>query len=207
MLKITGLIKLLKKLYPKASVELEYSTPIQLLAAVILSAQCTDVRVNKVTSGLFKKYRTVKDFAHALQAELEKDIRSAGFYRMKALAIRESARMIMERFGGRVPDTMDELLQLRGVARKTANVVLGSAFGTAAGIVVDTHVKRLAYRMGLTDEKDPVKIERDLMAIVPKKEWIWFSHAMVWHGRRVCNARNPDCPGCLLNKICPKRGI
>jgi len=207
VLKITGLIKLLKKLYPKASVELEYSTPIQLLAAVILSAQCTDVRVNKVTSGLFKKYRTVKDFAHALQAELEKDIRSAGFYRMKALAIRESARMIMERFGGRVPDTMDELLQLRGVARKTANVVLGSAFGTAAGIVVDTHVKRLAYRMGLTDEKDPVKIERDLMAIVPKKEWIWFSHAMVWHGRRVCNARNPDCPGCLLNKICPKRGI
>ena len=207
MKKPAEIIKLLKKLYPKASVELEYSNPIQLLAAVILSAQCTDVRVNKVTGELFKKYRTVKDFASVPQFELENDIRSTGFYRMKALAIRESARMIIERFGGRVPGTMDELLQLRGVARKTANVVLGSVFKTAAGIVVDTHVKRLSYRMGLTDQKDPVKIELDLMKAVPHKEWIWFGHAMVWHGRRVCNARSPNCPGCALNKICPKKGI
>ena len=202
-----GILRGLHKLYPDADCEMDYRNPLQLLVATILSAQCTDKRVNMVTPALFKKYPTAKALAAADLTALEGTIRSTGFFRSKALSIRETAKMLVERFGGQVPKTMDELLELRGVARKTANVVLGTAFGIASGIVVDTHVIRLSYRLGLTDEKDPRKIEQDLIAVVPKKDWIYFGHAMIWHGRRVCSAGNPDCPGCSLNKICPKRGV
>ena len=203
---VPAIIKGLRKLYPDAHCELDHKTPLELLVATILSAQCTDKRVNLVTKTLFKKYRTAADYAQAGTAELEADIRSTGFFRSKAKSIQETAKTLAARHGGKVPDPMEELLELRGVARKTANVILGTVYGQASGIVVDTHMKRLAYRMGLTDETDPEKVERDLMRIVPKKEWIFFSHGMVWHGRRVCLARNPDCPGCLLNKVCPRRG-
>lgn len=202
-----SIVKLLIKAYPEARTELKYSNPFQLLVATILSAQCTDERVNKVTPELFKKYKTAEDFAAVSQSELEKEIRSTGFYRTKALSIREASKTIAGKFGGKVPKTMEELLELRGVARKTANVVLGSAYGIASGVVVDTHVKRLSFRMGLSDEKDPEKIENDLMKIIDSKDWIRFSHSMVLHGRRVCTARNPDCPACVLKKVCPKRGV
>jgi len=197
----------LRKLYPEAHCELDFKTPLELLVATILSAQCTDKRVNLVTKALFKRYRGAKDYARADRAELEGLIRSTGFYRAKARSIREMAKSVVADFGGKVPETMEELLTLRGVARKTANVVLGTAFNKASGVVVDTHVKRLAYRMGLTDEQDPVKIEADLMACLPRRDWIYFGHAMIWHGRRLCKAHSPDCPGCLLNKVCPKRGV
>ena len=197
----------LRKLYPEAHCELDFKTPLELLVATILSAQCTDKRVNLVTKALFKRYRGAKDYARADRAELEGLIRSTGFYRAKARSIREMAKSVVADFGGKVPETMEELLTLRGVARKTANVVLGTAFNKASGVVVDTHVKRLAYRMGLTDEQDPVKIEADLMACLPRRDWIYFGHSMIWHGRRLCKALSPDCPGCLLNKICPKRGV
>jgi endonuclease III len=160
-----------------------------------------------ITPALFKRYRTAKDYAEAEPAELESMIRSAGFFRSKAKSIREMARALIEDFGGKVPQTMDELLTLRGVARKTANVILGTVFSKAEGIVVDTHMKRLAYRTGLSDEEDPVKVERDLMACVPRSSWIFFGHAMVWHGRRVCHALSPQCPSCALRSFCPKRGI
>ena len=191
----------LRKLYPEAHCELDFKTPLELLVATILSAQCTDKRVNLVVKTLFKRYRGAKDYAEAPAAELEAQIRSTGFYRAKARSIRETAKSLVADFGGKVPETMEELLTLRGVARKTANVVLGTAFKKASGVVVDTHVKRLAYRLGLSDEEDPVKIEEDLMARVPKEDWIYFGHAMVWHGRRLCKALSPDCPGCLLNKV------
>lgn len=197
----------LRKTFPQATCELNFKTPLELLAATVLSAQCTDKRVNLVTEKLFKKYREAGDYARANPSTLESEIRSTGFFRMKAKSLLGAGKMLIERFGGKVPKTMEELIQLPGVARKTANVVLGTAFGVAAGIVVDTHVKRLAYRMGLSDERDPEKIEQDLMKLVPKKDWIWFGHAMTWHGRRVCSARAPNCPGCVLNTVCPKRGI
>jgi endonuclease-3 len=197
----------LRRLYPDAHCELDFKTPLELIVATILSAQCTDKRVNVVTRALFRRYRTAADYAAAVPGELEGLIRSAGFYRAKAKSIREAARVIAAEFGGKVPDTMEDLLKLRGVARKTANVVLGTAFGKAEGIVVDTHMKRVAYRLGLTDETDPVKIERDLVACVPRKDWIFFGHAMIWHGRRVCFARNPACPACALRSFCPKRGV
>ena len=197
----------LKRLYPDAHCELDHSNAHELLFATILSAQCTDVRVNKVTKTLFARYKTVDDYARADPAELEGIIRSCGFYRMKAKSILETARALRDEFGGKVPDTMERLLTLRGVARKTANVILGNAFGKAEGVVVDTRMKRLAYRMGLTDEADPVKVERDLMACVPKRRWIWFSHAMILHGRRVCKALNPACEACLLRRDCPQRGL
>lgn len=197
----------LRKLYPGANCELNFKTPLELLVATILSAQCTDKRVNLVTSELFKRYKTARDYARSPQKELERLIHSTGFFRSKALAVREACRAIDERFGGAVPRAMEELTSLRGVARKTANVVLGTAYQVAGGVVVDTHVKRLARRMGLSNEKEPEKIEKDLMVAVPRKDWIFFGHAMVWHGRRVCRAANPDCPGCLLNKVCPKRGV
>jgi len=197
----------LRKLYPDAKCELDYSSPHELLFATILSAQCTDVRVNKVAKTLFKRYKTPADYAKADPAELESIIRSCGFYRMKAQSIKEAAQALVERFGGEVPAEMEQLLTLRGVARKTANVVLGSAFGKAEGVVVDTHMKRLAYRLGLSDEQDPVKVERDLMACVPRKDWIFFSHAMVWHGRRVCKAARPACDDCALRPSCPQRGL
>lgn len=200
-------LKGLHVLYPEAHCELDFSSPLELIVATILSAQCTDRRVNVITKTLFKRYKTAKAYAEADPAELESIIRSAGFFRAKARSIKEMTRALLERHGGQVPRTMAQLLELRGVARKTANVVLGTAYGQSEGIVVDTHMKRVAHRLGLTDETDPVKVEKDLMAAVPKKEWIFFGHAMVWHGRRVCGAASPNCPGCLLNKFCPKRGV
>jgi endonuclease-3 len=165
------------------------------------------VRVNKTTKALFKRYKSAADFAAADPAELEALVRSCGFYRMKAKSIVETSRLILERFGGKVPDTMEELLALRGVARKTANVVLGEIYGKPEGVVVDTHMKRLCYRFGLTDESDPVKVEQDLEGIVPKKDWVFWSHAVIWHGRRVCKALNPACDACLLRPNCPQRGV
>jgi endonuclease-3 len=197
----------LKKLYPAVKCSLNHVSPLELLVATILSAQCTDERVNIVTAGLFKKYRTAEDYAAATQEEFENDIRSTGFYRNKAKNIRAAAALLTAEFGGKVPQTMDELLRLPGVARKTANVVLGSAYGIAAGVVVDTHVKRLAFRLGLTKHTDPAKIERDLMRAVPQADWIWFAHALVLHGRAVCGARKPLCAGCPVTKLCPKLGV
>ncbi len=197
----------LRRLYPDAHCELNFKNPLQLLVATILSAQCTDKRVNLVTPSLFAKYKTAQDFADAAPAQLEAAIRSTGFYRAKALSIREACRLLVEKFSGKVPKTMEELLTLRGVARKTANVVLGTAYGIAEGVVVDTHVKRVSFRLGLTDSKDPARIEKDLQTAVPRKDWIFFGHALTWHGRRVCFALRPNCPGCILNKVCPRRGV
>ncbi len=202
-----AVIAALRRLYPDASCELIHHDPLQLLVATILSAQCTDARVNAVTPALFSRYETASDFAAARAPELEGLIRSCGFYRMKAKAIIETATALRDRFGGRVPDRMEDLLTLRGVARKTANVVLGEAYGKAEGVVVDTHMKRLAYRLGLSDESDPVKVERDLMACVPRKSWIFFSHATIRHGRRVCRALSPKCGECSLRRLCPQRGV
>jgi endonuclease-3 len=192
-----------KTLYPGARTALRHGDPLQMLVATILSAQCTDVRVNMVTEALFQKYRTASDYARARQAALERDIHSTGFYHNKAKNIRAAAAMIVETFGGRVPETMEELLTLPGVARKTANCVLESAFGITEGITVDTHVIRLAGRLGFSTQKSPVKIEQDLMALVPKSDWASLSHLLILHGRAVCNARKPDCEGCLVNRLCP----
>lgn len=197
----------LRRLYPQAHCELDFSNPLELLVATILSAQCTDKRVNLVTKSLFKKYRSASDYAGAEPSTLEAVIRSTGFFRSKAKSIMEMAKALAERHGGKVPDSMEELLKLRGVARKTANVILGTAFGKAEGIVVDTHIKRLAFRLGLTEQEDPVKVEKDLMAVVPRKDWIFFGHALIWHGRRVCKAASPDCAACGLSSFCPKRGV
>lgn len=197
----------LRELYPHAKCELDHSNAHELLFATILSAQCTDARVNKVTKGLFKRYKTIADYANADPTALESIIHSCGFYRSKAKAIIETAQALLQRFGGQVPGEMAQLLTLRGVARKTANVVLGDAFGKSEGIAVDTHVKRLAYRMGLTDEADPADVERDLMACVPKRDWLAFSHGMIWHGRRVCKAARPACDACALRPHCPQRGL
>ena len=182
----------LQRTYPNAHCELNFSSPLQLLVATILSAQCTDKRVNLVTAELFKKYRTAEDFANAPPAEIEEAIRSTGFFRNKAKNIKACCAALMGRFGGEVPHTMDELHALAGVGRKTANVVLGNAFGINAGVVVDTHVTRLANRQGLTKGTDAVKIERALMPLVPQNDWTRFSHWLIWHGRRRCNARKPD---------------
>ena len=205
--RVKALLKGLRKLYPDAHCELDYSNPLELLIATILSAQCTDVRVNKTTKALFKRYKNAADYAAADPLELEGIIRSCGFYRMKAKSIVETSRLILERFDGKVPDAMEDLLTLRGVARKTANVVLGEAYGKPSGVVVDTHMKRLSRRFGLTEEEDPVKVERDLVACVPKKDWVFWSHAVIWHGRRVCKALNPACDACTLRQDCPQRGV
>jgi len=205
--KRTGkIITALKKAYPDADCALEPRQPFRLLVAVILSAQCTDQRVNMVCRELFKKYKTVADFAQAKLPDLAQDIRSTGFFRNKAKSIKGAAQKILDDFGGRVPQTMDEILTLPGVARKTANCVLGTAYGIAAGIVVDTHVKRLSSRLGLSANTDPVKIERDLMELVPQDVWIKFSFLLIDHGRGVCTARKPDCPGCPVNNLCPSAG-
>lgn len=196
-------LKALKGLYPDAHCELDFKTPLELVVATILSAQCTDKRVNMITPALFKKYKDAASYARSDASELELIIRSAGFYHAKARSIREMAKVLATTFGGRVPDRMEDLLELRGVARKTANVVLGTAYGKAEGVVVDTHMKRVAFRLGLTGEADPVKVERDLMACVPRRAWIYFGHAMVWHGRRLCHARLPDCPHCPMRAFCP----
>ena len=199
------IIRRLEKAYPDAHCALNHSNAFELLIATILSAQCTDVRVNIVTADLFRKYRVPRDFLNVSQTELENDIRSTGFYRNKAKNIQAACRRIIEVYGGKVPDKMDNLLSLAGVARKTANVVMGNAFGIASGIVVDTHVSRLSQRLGLTRNKDPQKIEKDLTELVPKKDWVMFSHWLIYHGRQICHARKPKCPDCVLNDICPAR--
>lgn len=199
--------RLLARAYPDACCSLEHRGPLQLLVATILSAQCTDERVNIVTRDLFRKYRSAADFARAPLAQLEQDIRSTGFYRNKARNIQACCRRLVEEFAGQVPQRLDDLVTLPGVGRKTANVVLGTAFGIASGVVVDTHVTRLARRMGLTRTSDAVKIEQDLMAQLPQSEWVAFSHRMIQHGRKICTARKPRCDECLLNKVCPRVGV
>ena len=201
------IVRLLKKEYPEARCSLNHSNPLELLVATILSAQCTDERVNLVTAELFRKYRTAEDYAGAPAAELERDIHSTGFFRNKAKAIQGACRLIAERHAGRVPRTMEELLELPGVARKTANVVLGNAYGIASGVVVDTHVSRLSQRLGLTAEEQPEKIERDLAALVPNSDWILLPHLLIAHGRKVCKARTPLCSECVLARLCPSAGI
>lgn len=201
--RIKELIALLRKAYPQSQTALEFNTPLQILVATVLSAQCTDERVNKVTPSLFKKYRTAEDFARADQKELENDIRSTGFFRNKAKNIILASKKITKDFGGQVPDTMKDLVLLPGVARKTANIVLSSAFRKAVGIAVDTHVKRISQRLGLSQSKDPVKIEQDLMAVIPRKDWLDFNYMIVNHGRKVCQARKPLCPECTLRHLCP----
>ena len=205
--KIQELTSILKKAYPDADCSLDHKDPFQLLIATILSAQCTDECVNRVTPALFKKYPGPAEMAEAPVSDLEKLVHSTGFYKNKALSLKEASKAIAGNFGGKVPGTMEELLTLRGVARKTANVVLGSSFGIAAGVVVDTHVKRLAFRLGLTRETDPAKIEQDLMKALPKSDWIWFAHALVLHGRAVCDARKPLCEKCPAAGLCPKNGV
>ena len=197
----------LKQLYPNAHCELNYTNPFELLVATILSAQCTDVRVNMVTPTLFARFPTPKDFAHAKQTEVEDLIRSTGFYRNKAKSLISASKEITEKFDGEVPNGMEELLTLRGVARKTANVVLGNAFAVNHGIVVDTHVRRVCNRMGLTSETNPIRIERDLMALIPQKNWCVLSHLLIWHGRRVCSARKPNCTACTLHKDCLQKNL
>jgi len=201
--RVKAIIAELRRLYPDARCTLDFSNPLELLVATILSAQCTDERVNLVTRSLFKKYRTAADYAVARPEELEQDIKSTGFYKNKAKNIRAAAQMLVERYHGEVPRTMAELIELPGVARKTANVVLGNAYGIVDGIVVDTHVSRLARRLGLTDQQDPAKIERDLMAKVPREDWLDLSHLLIYHGRAICQARKPLCPECALSPYCP----
>ncbi len=197
------IIKILRKNYPATCPALHFETPLQILVATILSAQCTDERVNMITPALFKKYPTAKEFARAKQEDLEKEIRSTGFFRNKAKNIIGAAKKICETFGGDVPNTMEKLLTLPGVARKTANIVLSSAFKKAEGIAVDTHVKRLSERLGLSAKTVPEKIEQDLMALVPKKDWLDFNYLLVNHGRAICIARKPKCPECVINHLCP----
>ena len=203
---ISEVIARLKAEYPDARTELNWTNPLELLVATILSAQTTDVRVNQVTETLFAKYRTAEDYADSAPDELEEDIRPTGFYRNKARSLRGMTSALVEEHGGEVPHTMAELVALPGVGRKTANVVLGNAFDTNEGVVVDTHVRRVSNRLGLTQSQDPVKIEQDLMKLVPEEDWTIFSHLLILHGRRVCKARKPDCPNCVLNDICPSAG-
>ena len=201
------IIKQLKKEYPDAHCELAHANAFELLVATILSAQCTDERVNIVTATLFRKYRKPQDYLEVAQEELELDIRPTGFFRNKAKSIQGASRKIIENFGGDIPQTMEELLTLNGVARKTANVVLGNAFGIASGVVVDTHVSRVSHRLGLTENVAPEKIEKDLTVLVPQKDWILFPHLLIAHGRKICQARKPKCEICVLESICPKIGV
>ena len=201
------IIERLKTEHPEARCALNYNNAFELLVATILSAQCTDERVNIVTETLFRKYRQPQDYLNVEQTELETDIRSAGFYRNKAKSIQGASAKIIANFGGEIPQTMDAMLTLNGVARKTANVVLGNAFGIASGVVVDTHVARLSQRLGLTENVVPEKIEKDLSELVPRDEWIMFPHRLIFHGRKICQARKPKCEICVLNDICPKIGV
>lgn len=204
---IREILRRLKKEYPEPKTALHFGSALDLLVATILSAQATDALVNKVTAGLFKKYRSARDYAEAPIEQLENDLRSINFYKTKAKHIRAAAQMILQQFQGNVPKTMEELTQLPGVARKTANIILSNAYGINAGIAVDTHVKRLANRLGLTKSDDPVTIEKDLMTATPKNEWSTLSHLLILHGRNVCRAKNPDHGRCVLADICPSRGI
>ena len=201
------IIKRLKREYPDAHCALNHKNAFELLVATILSAQCTDVRVNIVTETLFRKYRQPKDYLNVEQIELEQDIRPTGFFRNKAKSIQGACEKIINDFGGEIPQTMEEILTLNGVARKTANVVLGNAFGIASGVVVDTHVSRLSQRLGLTENVTPEKIEKDLSELVPQKDWIMFPHWLIFHGRKICQARKPKCGECVLNDVCPKIGV
>lgn len=201
--RIQTLVSRLAEAYPDANCALDHHSPWELLVSTILSAQCTDERVNMVTPSLFARYSRPEDYLEAPVEELEQAIHSTGFFRNKAKSIRGAAQMVIERFGGNLPRTMEEMLELPGVARKTANVVLGTAFGIPEGIAVDTHVRRLSGRLGLTQHDDPVKIERDLMAIIPRDGWISISHRLILHGRQVCHARKPECGRCTLADICP----
>lgn len=196
-------IRRLKRAYPDAKCSLNHSNPFELLVATILSAQCTDERVNIVTADLFRKYKKPEDYLKVSPRELEKDIQSTGFFRNKTKSIQGTSKVLSEEYGGQVPHTMDELLELPGVARKTANVVLGNAFGVKAGVVVDTHVTRLSHRLAFTEQKTAEKIEQDLIEIVPKKDWVIFPHLLIAHGRKICKARNPLCAECPVEKLCP----
>ena len=200
---IEAITEELWRLYPDAKCSLDFSNPLELLVATQLSAQCTDERVNLVTRDLFQKYRTVEDYASASQEELEQDIRSTGFYRNKAKNIRAACQLLITNYNGEVPSTMADLIKLPGVARKTANVVLGNAFGIIEGFVVDTHIGRLARRFGWTKNEDPVKVEQDLMRLVPRQDWLDLSHLMIFHGRAICQSRKPLCQQCTLSKLCP----
>ena len=200
--RVAAILAKLDDAYPTATCELKHENAFQLLISTILSAQCTDVRVNQVTETLYKKYPNAEAFAHANPSELEQEIRPTGFFRNKTKSIMGASKGIIENFGGQVPRTMEEILTLPGVARKTGNVVLGTAYGIASGVVVDTHVIRLSRRLDLTKHEDPKKIEQDLMRELPKEKWITFSHQLIWHGRRVCVARNPRCIDCNLESIC-----
>jgi len=200
-------IRRLKRAYPGAKCSLNHTSPFELLIATILSAQCTDERVNIVTADLFRKYRKPEDYLNVSPRELEKDIQSTGFFRNKTKSIQGTSKMLSEQYGGEVPQTMDELLELPGVARKTANVVLGNAFSLNVGVVVDTHVTRLANRLGLSRNTNAEKIEQDLMQLVPQNQWTLFSHWLIWHGRRRCFARKPDCENCEIQKFCPRIGV
>ena len=205
--KLFEIINRLKKEYPEPKIALNYRNPFELLVATMLSAQTTDVHVNKVTETLFKKYKSVKDYADVPLDTLKKDINSINFYNNKAKNIQASANLIIEKFNSKVPKTMEELISLPGVARKTANIILSNAYGINEGIAVDTHVKRLAYRLGLTKHEDPVKIEKDLMAITPKEDWSNISHLLIFHGRKICQAKKPNHKECALYDICPSRNI
>jgi len=200
--RVAAILKKLDEAYPNAVCELNHENAFQLLIATILSAQCTDVRVNQVTATLFKKYPTPEAFAHANPNELEQDIRPTGFSRNKTKSVMGASKAVIERFGGKVPRTMEEMLTIPGAARKTSNVVLGTAYGIASGVVVDTHVQRLSNRLDLSHNEDPKKIEQDLMKILPQERWISFSHQMIWHGRRVCYARSPNCAECNMERLC-----
>jgi endonuclease III len=204
---VEAIIAELRRLYPDATCSLNFSTPLELLVATQLAAQCTDERVNLVTKDLFRKYRSVEDFATVSQEELEQDIKSTGFYRNKAKNIRATCQRIIAEYGGEVPHTMKELLSLPGVARKTANVVMGNAFGIVEGYIVDTHNMRLSRRFGWTTSEDPVKIEQTLMHIIPQKDWLDLSHYMIYHGRAICDARKPRCEQCTVAKLCPSAFI
>jgi endonuclease-3 len=200
--RVAAILARLDEAYPVATCELKHENAFQLLISTILSAQCTDVRVNQVTETLYKKYPTPEAFAYANPTELQQDVRPTGFFRNKTKSIMGASKAILERFGGQVPRTMEEMLTLPGAARKTANVVLGTAYGIASGIVVDTHVIRISNRLDLTRNEDPKKIEQDLMQVIPNEKWILFSHQIIWHGRRVCQARKPKCAACNLEKLC-----
>ena len=201
------IVRRLERGYPQAKCALGFISPLELLVATILSAQCTDQQVNRVTKELFRKYRSAADFARVKLGDLEKDIQSTGFFRNKAKNIQQCCRQLVESFNGHVPRDLDTLVGLPGIGRKTANVILGAAYGTASGVAVDTHVARLSRRLGLSRQKDAVKIERDLMSQLPKKQWIVFSHQMILHGRSTCTARKPNCDECVLADVCPRIGV